>query len=194
MYSGTLLAFHVIQYKSYTYINMTMFQKRRFFQTFIHSKCEDQNSRDENKCCFKVPRITTNEYLGRSKMSWKGRKKSSLKGHFSGRAPSLWQPFCLLEFRSKNSGLPPDLEGSSWFPAVFLFTSNHYDPARAAASCNKNFFQSENFEIVKLKDLHLGYRLVKKNFFLGRLEPSKEAGSPLLFQSHFSRIFMEIFW
>ena len=42
---------------------------------------------------------------------------------------------------------------------------------------------------VKFKGLHVGYRLVKicweKKIFLGHLEPSKEAGSPLLFSKSF---------
>ena len=41
---------------------------------------------------------------------------------------------------------------------------------------------------VKLKDLHVGYQLENKileNFFLGCLEPPKEAGSPLLFSKSF---------
>ena len=42
---------------------------------------------------------------------------------------------------------------------------------------------------VKCKGLHVGYRLVKKvekkKYFLGHLEPSKEAGSPLLFSKSF---------
>ena len=46
---------------------------------------------------------------------------------------------------------------------------------------------------VKLKDLHVGYWLVKnveKKIFLGRLEPSKEAGSLLLFSKSFFPIFL----
>ena len=41
---------------------------------------------------------------------------------------------------------------------------------------------------VKLKELHEGYQLVKKienKYFLGRLESSNEAGSPLLFSKSF---------
>ena len=56
---------------------------------------------------------------------------------------------------------------------------------------------------VKLKDFHVGYQLVKKlgkNYFLGRLEPSKEAGSPLLFSKSFfpdflyEILFWKVFW
>ena len=53
---------------------------------------------------------------------------------------------------------------------------------------------------VKLKDLHVGYQSIK-NYLLGRSEPSKEAGSPLLFLKSFfpdflyeKKFFFKVFW
>ena len=57
------------------------------------------------------------------------------------RAPSLLQHFCLVEIRSNKvtiAGSRPiklavaSSSWPSWLPAVFLFTSNHYESARAS--------------------------------------------------------------
>ena len=49
-----------------------------------------------------------------------------------------------------------------------------------------------------LKDLHVDYQLVKneKKIFLGHLEQSKEAGSPLLFPDFLfkEKTFLKVFW